>query len=122
MPMQRARSVAALEAVLARDRQRERREEPIDVGDAPAGDQRGRAAGRAVARAAASTVASIGRVGRVGDVQQRAVDVEEQRDLARGGDHARGIDLGRAARGRAGHRGATFPRAAAGRPSRRHAR
>ena len=69
-------------AVLAGDRQRQAREQPIGVGDRAAGDQRDRAA-ELVARApaaarrrASSTRTSVG-VGR--QVEQRAVDVEEQR-------------------------------------------
>jgi hypothetical protein len=109
--------------VLAGDRQREGREDAVDVGDRSSGDQRERAAeGGVSAQQQLDRLALDGdRVRCLGDMQQRAVDVEIEGDPGRARGRAREIDRRRCVRGPR-HRPVSALRAAAVRPSRRPAR
>jgi hypothetical protein len=100
--MHGAGGVAPLDAVLAGRRQRERREQSVDVGDRAAADQGEGATGGALQALEQPPLgaARAHRVGTLGVVEQRAVDVEEQRPV--GAERRRGI--GRRAQGAAAPR------------------
>jgi hypothetical protein len=77
----RAVAAATLAAVLARDRKHDAGEQHVDVADRAAGDQRERAAEdrRGLGQRHAEERVDVDAVGRLGELDQRAVDVEEQR-------------------------------------------
>jgi hypothetical protein len=78
--MDRAEPVAALEAVHARRRQLQRREQRVDLLDRPAADHGQRAVERIAGARQQARQRRIDpdRVGRLGEIEQRAVEVDEQ--------------------------------------------
>jgi len=81
--MARALCIAALRAVLPGRREDERREELVDARERAAADERHGAAARVLEPAEKNDLrlAGIDRFGRVGDLEQRAVEVEEERPV-----------------------------------------
>ena len=81
VPVDRAVGGAPVEPVLAGDRQREPGEQPVGIGDRAPGDERDRAGERARQRRQQRCDGGVDadRVGRGGELEQGAVDVEEQR-------------------------------------------
>ena len=125
MPVHRARRVAALDAVLTGDRERERREQRSTSAIAPAADQRERAAeSRRGAQQQLDRRALDGDRVRACRRCRSSVPSTSRKSATSAGRGERARELGRAAVAATG-RGierATVPRAAAARRSRRRAR
>ena len=103
----RAAGAASLEAVLARDRQPGMRKQPVDLGDGSATHQRDRSASVAIQplERAAEVFADMHTGRRVGEIDERAVEIEEVGPLAlrrRRPTPGQSPPLASAARGRAG--------------------